>query len=55
MAKVATYHTTNDETGAGHRDVHHDHDDCSEGKKIKKENRSAGTNSKPLCKVCAKL
>lgn len=54
MAKVSPYHTKTEEE-PGQRDVHHNNDACSEGKKIKPENKEAGTNGKPLCKVCEKL
>jgi len=35
-----------------HREVCHNHDDCPDGKRIKRE---PGTGGKPLCKVCSKL
>jgi hypothetical protein len=35
MAKVSPYHTNETEYPPEHRNVHHDHDDCAEGKKIK--------------------
>ncbi len=33
MAKCKPYHSDSDESGQN-REVHHDHDDCYEGKKI---------------------
>jgi hypothetical protein len=55
MAKVSPYHTNSLEYPPEHRNVHHDHDDCLDGKKIKTEHRINGTGNKPRCKVCIKL
>mgnify|MGYP001547487110 CR=1 FL=1 len=55
MSKVAAYHTTSEEYPPAHREVHHDHDDCSEGKKIKPAHKRSGTNGKPRCKECIRL
>lgn len=55
MAKVAPYHTDSPEYPPQNREVHHDHDDCYEGKKIKSEHRKNGTGGKPRCKVCIDL
>lgn len=52
MAKVSAYHTDSDESGSKNREVHHDRDDCYEGKKIQPKHRKDGTGGKPLCKVC---
>ena len=52
--QVYPYHTKTEEE-PGQRDVHHDHDDCSDGMRIKPKNKEAGTNEKPLCDVCKKL
>lgn len=52
MAKDAAYHTNSDEYP---RDVHHDHNTCPDGKRIKPEHRVPGTAGRPLCKECAKL
>jgi hypothetical protein len=51
MAKVAPYHTNSPE----HREVYHDHDDCPDGKRIKREHEEQGTGSKKPCKECRKL
>lgn len=52
MAKCAPFHTNTEEYGKS-RNVHHDHDDCYEGKKIKKEHRvENSTGGKPRCSVC---
>jgi hypothetical protein len=54
MAKVAPYHTNSTEY-TPERNVHHDHDNCQDGKRIKPQHRVAGTGGKPRCKVCIKL
>jgi hypothetical protein len=46
------YHTNSEEYPPKNREVHHNNNDCSEGKKIKKGHREPGTGDKPLCKVC---
>jgi hypothetical protein len=55
MAKVAPYHTDSKEYPEAVREVHHDHDDCYEGKKIKPQHYQTGTGNKRLCKVCEKM
>ena len=55
MAKVPPFHTSSIEYLPEHRNVHHDHDDCFEGKKIKPQHRVSGTGNKPRCKECIKL
>jgi hypothetical protein len=55
MAKVGPYHTTSTEYPPEHRNVHHDHDDCKDGKQIKSGHRINGTGGKPLCKECVRL
>jgi hypothetical protein len=55
MAKVAAYHTSSTEYPPTHREVYHDHDDCSDGKRIKREHKEPGTGSKKRCKVCIGL
>jgi len=53
MAKVSPFHTKNEEE---HRrsPVWHDNDECSEGKKIKPENREYGVKGNK-CEDCIKL
>jgi hypothetical protein len=46
------YHTNSEEYPPKNREVYHNNNDCSEGKKIKKDHRESGTGDKPLCKVC---
>jgi hypothetical protein len=55
MAKVSPYHTVTLEEGQGHRNVYHDHDDCSDGKRIKPEHRRRGDDGRPRCDECKKL
>jgi hypothetical protein len=56
MPKDDPYHTDSVEYPPEHRNVHHDHNNCPEGKKIEKRHRiENSTGGKPLCKVCAKL
>ena len=55
MAKVSPYHTNSPEYLPAHREVYHDHDDCPDGKKIKKEHRLVGNGNKKRCKECIKL
>lgn len=55
MAKVSPYHTNSLEYPPEHRNVHHDHDDCYDGKRIQDKHRESGTGGKPRCKVCIDL
>jgi hypothetical protein len=55
VAKDPPYHTNLMEYPAEHRSVHHDHNSCHDGKRIKPEHRVNNTGGKPLCKVCAKM
>jgi hypothetical protein len=45
--KVSPYHTTTPEDGAGHRNVYHDNNACSDGKRIKPEHKVSGTGGRP--------
>jgi hypothetical protein len=53
--KVQPYHTTTPEDGAGHRNVYHDNNQCSDGKRIKAEHRVSGTGGRPKCDECKGL
>lgn len=55
MAKVYPYHTKSEEDGSQHRNVYHDHDNCSDGKRIKAKNKETGTDGRPRCKECISL
>jgi hypothetical protein len=55
MAKVAPYHTNSREEPSAHREVYHDHDDCADGRRIKREHFEYGTGNKPRCKECIRL
>lgn len=53
MAKVDPYHTTTPEAGdSGHRNVYHDNDACSDGKRILPQNKVSGKGGRPLCDEC---
>jgi len=53
--KVNPYHTTHPEYGPGHRNVYHDNNACSDGKRIKPEHRVSGTAGRPKCDECKRL
>jgi hypothetical protein len=55
MAKVSPYHTNSTEYQPEHRNVHHDHDNCPDGKRIRPQNRLNGNGNKPRCRECIKL
>ncbi len=56
MGKVAPFHTiTPEQDEPGHRNVYHDHDDCSLGKRIQPQNKRSGTDGRPRCDECIKL
>jgi hypothetical protein len=55
MAKIPPYHTTSFEYPPGQRNVHHDHENCLAGKRIKLQHRLPGTGGKLRCKVCISL
>jgi len=55
MAKASPSHTNSPEYPPEHRNVHHDHDDCKDGKQIMTKHRENGTGGKPLCKECIRL
>jgi hypothetical protein len=55
MTKVPAYHTNSLEYPPAHRNVHHDHSDCPDGKRILPRHREDGTGMKPRRKECIKL
>lgn len=55
MSKVSPYHTSTLEEPPAHRNVHHDHDECPDGKLISIKHKEYGTGGKPLCEECLKL
>jgi len=55
MAKVTAFHTDSPEYPPSHRNVYHDHDNCSAGKQIKPQHRKSGTAGRPRCDDCKKL
>jgi hypothetical protein len=52
---MAKYHTNSKEEPPKHREVHHDHENCFEGKKIESKHREDGDGGKPRCKECIRL
>jgi len=55
VAKCPPYHTNSPEYPPQHREVYHDHDDCHDGRQIKREHRESGMGNKKRCKVCIDL
>jgi len=55
MTKGIYYHTNSVDYPPKHRNVHHDHANCLDGKRIELKHREGGTGGKPLCKACEKL
>jgi hypothetical protein len=51
MSKVSAYHSDSPED----KPVHHDHDDCWEGRKIERKHWQSGTGGKRRCEVCTTL
>lgn len=52
--KVNPFHTTSPESPP-HRNVYHDNNQCSDGKRIKPEHRQSGTAGRPKCDECKSL
>ena len=52
---MATYHTNSTEYPPTHRNVHHDNEDCPDGKRIEAKHRESGTGGKPLCDACKRM
>ena len=55
MAKVSPYHTNSTDYPPEHRNVHHDHDNCPDGKRFRPQHRLDGTGNKPRCNECITL
>jgi len=55
MAKVMAYHTNSKEYPEEVREVHHDHSDCKDGKRILPQHKLQGTGGKRRCKECIRL
>ena len=45
---MAKYHTNSTEYPPSHRNVHHDHEDCKDGKRILPKHRVDGTGNKHI-------
>ena len=46
------YNTNSTEYPPSHRNVHHNNNQCPNGKQILPQHRELGTGGKPLCKDC---
>jgi hypothetical protein len=56
VVKVAPYYTITPESGEPrHRDVYHDHDNCSDGQRILPKHKVRGTGGLPKCDECKSL
>jgi hypothetical protein len=56
VAKVAPYYTITPESGEPrHRDVYHDHDNCSDGQRILPKHTVRGMGGHPKCDECKSL
>jgi hypothetical protein len=55
MVKGMHYHTNSREYPPELQSVHHDHDECPDGKRIKLEHKTWGDGGKPRCKECIRL
>jgi hypothetical protein len=53
--KVGPYNTNSPEYPPAHREVYHDHDDCPDGRRIKREHKEPGQGGKKRCKECVRL
>jgi hypothetical protein len=48
VARVSPYYSISPEDP----EVHHNHDDCEDGKRILAHNKRYGTDNRRLCEVC---
>ncbi len=56
MAKVGSYYTITPESGEPrHRDVYHDHDNCSDGRRILPKHKVRGVGGRTKCDECKSL
>lgn len=55
LAAVPPFHTNQDEYPSDHRNVYHDHSECSYARAIKPEHRIEGTDGRPRCSQCERL
>jgi hypothetical protein len=55
LASVPSFHTNQDEYSSAHRNVYHDHAECSYAQAIKPEHRLEGTDGRPRCAQCERL
>jgi len=55
MSKVNPYHTSTDEDSNVQHNVYHNDNNCSDGKRIKLENKVSGRGNRLLCDECKTL
>ena len=56
VAKVGPYYTITPESGEPrHRDVYHDHDNCSDGRRILPKHKVRGMGGRTKCDECKSL
>jgi len=55
LSAVAAFHTNQAEYSPEHRNVYHDHAECSYAKAIRPEHRIEGTDGRPRCSQCERL
>jgi hypothetical protein len=56
VVKVGPYYTITPESGEPrHRDVYHDHDNCSDGQRILPKHKVRGKGGRPKCDECQSL
>jgi len=52
LSKCKEYYTIKD---TDNDTCYHDNNECVSGKKIKEENKRAGTDQRELCEICEKM
>jgi hypothetical protein len=55
LSSVPPFHTNQDEYPGEHRNVYHDHSECSYAQAIRPEHRIEGTDGRPRCTQCERL
>jgi hypothetical protein len=55
LSSVPPFHTTQEEYAGEHRNVYHDHSECTYAQAIKPEHRIEGTDGRPRCAQCERL
>lgn len=55
MPITPAYHTNRDDYGPEQKRVYHNKSNCPDGKRIKAEHRTSGTDGRRLCLECPKV